>query len=149
MVEPGGCGRARPRDNALKSCDLTKGSCRIGEPLRVEPTSSDDDRLELLDDVEDVDVHGGGDDAVAVPEGDEFAIVEAAADDEGVAGVGVADILMPRSYWSEKMSPNGSHAITAPSKLRQSHHSVPHETVTLHLTRGWVSADIAIGRIRN
>src|SRR5829696_3559379 len=72
---------------AAPSCELPEGDGGVGEQARVEPLAAGDDRLEVLDDVPDVDVHGGGDDAVALPEGDELAIGQTSADHDAVGGL--------------------------------------------------------------
>ena len=61
--------------------------------MGIELAATANDRLEVLDDVPDVDVHRRRHDTVALPEGDELPVGEAAADDDVVAGVGVADVL--------------------------------------------------------
>src|SRR5215207_178457 len=50
----------------VMSGELGEGDGGVREPARWELASAGHDRFEILDDVPDVDVHGCGDDAVAV-----------------------------------------------------------------------------------
>ena len=66
--------------------------------MGIELAPAPDDRLEVLDDVPDVDVHRRRDDTVTVPEGDELSVGGAPPDDDSIAGIGVPTYSIPRSY---------------------------------------------------